>query len=252
MSKDHQYNTSRSRGRLADELRDVRIVRGYTRAAHGSALIHFGDTQVLCNVSLQSGVPRFLRGQGRGWLTAEYGMLPCATATRSTREAKDGKQSGRSLEIQRFIGRALRPVVDFEQLGEFTLILDCDVLQADGGTRTAAITGGCVALADALRKHTATRETKAEQSPLLCGLVAAVSVGIYQNTVVLDMDYAEDLHAATDMNVVMNSAGEYIEVQGCAEGQAFNREQLDTMLERARHGIQTLLDKQKAALYSEC
>jgi len=213
------------------------FARAYTRHAEGSVLVGFGDTRVLCTASVEDGVPPFLRGQGQGWVTAEYGMLPRATHTRSAREAARGKQSGRTQEIQRLIGRSLRAVVDLKALGERTVTIDCDVLQADGGTRTAAITGGFVALADAV--DVLLRRRSIAQTPLH-GQVAAVSVGIYRGTAVLDLDYAEDSNAETDMNVVMNSGGGFIEVQGTAEGHAFRRHELDQLLDLATQGIARL------------
>ena len=230
-------NAPRPSGRAPDELRKLSFARAYTRHAEGSVLVGFGDTRVLCTASVEDGVPPFLRGQGQGWVTAEYGMLPRATHTRSAREAARGKQSGRTQEIQRLIGRSLRAVVDLKALGERTLQLDCDVLQADGGTRTAAITGGFVALADAV--DVLLRRRSIAQNPLH-GQVAAVSVGIYRGTAVLDLDYAEDSNAETDMNVVMNSGGGFIEVQGTAEGHAFRRHELDQLLDLATQGIARL------------
>ena len=224
-------------GRAPDQLRDVSFERGYTRHAEGSVLVGFGSTKVLCTASVEDGVPSFLRGQGQGWVTAEYGMLPRATHTRSAREAARGKQTGRTQEIQRLIGRALRAVVDLKALGERTVTIDCDVLQADGGTRTAAITGGFVALADAV--DTLLKRRAIGANPLH-GQVAAVSVGIYRGVPVLDLDYAEDSNAETDMNVVMNSGGAFVEVQGTAEGHAFRRHELDRLLDLATAGI-TLL-----------
>jgi ribonuclease PH len=227
----------RPSGRAADELRAISFERGYTRHAEGSVLVGFGDTRVLCTASVEDGVPSFQRGSGQGWITAEYGMLPRATHTRSGREAARGKQSGRTQEIQRLIGRALRAVVDLKALGERTLTMDCDVLQADGGTRTAAITGGYVALADAVDLLMKKRQI---HSNPLHGQVAAVSVGIYRGQPVLDLDYAEDSNAETDMNVVMNSGGAFVEVQGTAEGHAFRRHELDQLLDLAAQGIARL------------
>ena len=235
----------RPSGRAADEPRPVAITRNFTRHAAGAVLIAFGDTQVVCTASVEKGVPPFMRGQGRGWITAEYGMLPAATHTRTDREAARGKQSGRTVEIQRLIGRSLRAAVDLRALGERTLRIDCDVLQADGGTRTAAITGGCVALADAVAK------TAPEA---LVGLVASVSVGLYRGQGVLDLDYAEDSGAETDMNVVMIARKEapaphFIEVQGTAEnGGTFDRAALTEMLALAEHGIGRLFAAQNEAL----
>lgn len=235
----------RPSGRAPDEIRPVTIDRDFTRYAEGSVLIAVGDTRVLCTASVQGGVPGFLRGSGRGWVTAEYGMLPRATSTRSDREAARGRQSGRTQEIQRLIGRSLRAVTDMAALGEQTVILDCDVLQADGGTRTAAITGAYVALADACRKLV--KRGLLRSSPLH-GQVAAVSVGIHRGEPVLDLDYAEDSEAEADMNVVMNEAGGYIEIQGTAEGHAFRHQELDRMLEFARRGIGRLVEMQRRAL----
>lgn len=235
----------RPSGRAADELRQVVIERHYTCHAEGSVLISCGNTKVLCNASVEDRVPPFLRGSGKGWVTAEYGMLPRATGTRSGREAARGKQGGRTLEIQRLIGRSLRAVVDLRALGEKTITLDCDVIQADGGTRTASITGAYVALVDAIRTM---RAKKALKSDPIHGAVAAVSVGIYDNLPVLDLDYPEDSNAETDMNVVMNDGGGFIEVQGTAEGHAFRREELDSLLDLAHSGIRHLLKAQNDAL----
>jgi ribonuclease PH len=222
----------------------LQFIRGYTAHAEGSVLVGFGATRVLCTASVEDGVPSFLRGSGKGWVTAEYGMLPRSTHTRTAREAARGKQSGRTQEIQRLIGRALRAVVDLKALGERTVTIDCDVLQADGGTRTAAITGGFVALADAV--DTLIKKRVLSASPLH-GQVAAVSVGIYRGVAVLDLDYAEDSNAETDMNVVMNSGGAFVEVQGTAEGHAFRRHELDQLLDLAAQGIARLHDAQQAA-----
>ena len=235
----------RPSGRAVDELRNVTIEPHYTRNAAGSALISCGDTRVLCTASVEERVPPFLRGRNSGWVTAEYGMLPGSTNTRSQREAVRGKQSGRTLEIQRLIGRSLRAVVDLRALGERTVTLDCDVLQADGGTRTASITGAYVALALAVERL---REAGALRQSPLHGVVAAVSVGIYRGTPVLDLDYPEDAEAETDMNVVMNEAGGFIEVQGTAEGHAFRRDELDRLLELAASGIDTLIGAQRQVL----
>jgi ribonuclease PH len=234
----------RPSGRAPDELRPLSFVRGYTAHAEGSVLVGFGGTRVLCTASVEDGVPSFLRGTGQGWVTAEYGMLPRATHTRSAREAARGKQSGRTQEIQRLIGRALRAVVDLKALGERTVTLDCDVLQADGGTRTAAITGGFVALADAI--DTLIKRRALSANPIH-GQVAAVSVGIYRGIPVLDLDYAEDSNAETDMNVVMNSGGAFVEVQGTAEGHAFRRHELDKLLDLASQGIARLHEAQQSA-----
>ena len=235
----------RPSGRRPDQLREVRIERGHTRHAEGSVLIAFGETRVLCTASVENRVPGFLRGKGEGWVTAEYGMLPRATHTRSDREAARGKQGGRTLEIQRLIGRSLRACVDRSALGERTITLDCDVLQADGGTRTAAITGAYVALADATRWLLARREIK--RDPLF-GAVAAISVGLWRGVPVLDLDYAEDSACDTDMNIVMNDGGGFIELQGTAEGHAFRRDELDALLGLAERGIGELLAAQRAAL----
>jgi ribonuclease PH len=224
----------RPSGRAPDELRAVRFTRSFTKHAEGSVLVEFGNTRVLCTATVEEGVPGFLRGKGQGWVTAEYGMLPRATHTRSPREAAKGKQSGRTQEIQRLIGRSLRAIMNMAALGERTITLDCDVLQADGGTRTAAITGSYVALADACDTLVARRMIAA--SPLH-GQVAAVSVGICNGVPVLDLDYAEDSGAETDMNVVMNNGGGFIEVQGTAEGHAFRRHELDALLNLAADGI---------------
>jgi ribonuclease PH len=235
----------RASGRNADELRPVQLTRRFGKHAEGSVLIACGDTQVLCTASVEEGVPHFLRGKGQGWVTAEYGMLPRATHSRCAREAARGKQSGRTQEIQRLIGRALRAVVDLKALGERTVTLDCDVLQADGGTRTAAITGGYVALAQACEHLVRRRALSA--SPLH-GQVAAISVGIVAGAAVLDLDYAEDSQAETDMNVVMNNGGAYIEVQGTAEGHAFRRHELDALLNLASSGIAQLFTLQTQSL----
>jgi ribonuclease PH len=237
---------SRPSGRAPHQLRAVTIERRYTRHAEGSVLITFGDTRVLCTASVEEKVPPFLRGKGEGWVTAEYGMLPRATGDRTQREAARGGQGGRTLEIQRLIGRSLRACVDRVALGERTITLDCDVLQADGGTRTAAITGAYVALADAVGWLKA--RDKLKRDPLH-GAVAAVSVGVYQGLPVLDLDYAEDSACDTDMNVVMNDGGGFIELQGTAEGHAFRREELDALLALAQQGIAELLTKQREALH---
>jgi ribonuclease PH len=235
----------RPSGRAPDELRPVRLLRRYTRHAEGSVLVEFGDTRVLCTATVEDGVPAFLRGSGQGWITAEYGMLPRSTHMRTAREAARGKQSGRTQEIQRLIGRALRAVTDLRALGDRTLTLDCDVLQADGGTRTAAITGGYVALVDAVE---ALIERRAIPSSPIHAQVAAVSVGICKGVPVLDLDYAEDSEAETDMNVVMNNGGAFIEIQGTAEGHAFRRHELDELLNLAAQGIGRLLAHQLEAL----
>ncbi len=235
----------RRSGRANDELRTIRITRGFTRHAEGSVLVEFGETRVLVTATVEDGVPSFLRGKGEGWVTAEYGMLPRATHTRSAREAARGKQSGRTLEIQRLIGRSLRAVVDLRALGERTVTLDCDVLQADGGTRTASITGAYVALADAM--DALVRRRAIGSSPLH-GQVAAVSVGIVDGAPVVDLDYVEDSGAETDMNVVMNNGGGFIEVQGTAEGHAFRRHELDELLNLAAAACQQLFAAQVEAL----
>ncbi len=235
--------------RQADELRPIRFTRAYTCHAEGSVLVEFGNTRVLCTASLEDGVPPFLRGRNQGWLTAEYGMLPRATHTRSAREAVRGKQSGRTQEIQRLIGRSLRAVLDLSALGERQLTIDCDVLQADGGTRTAAITGACVAVQDALTQLV--RSGKLERNPLR-EFVAAVSVGIHQGVPVLDLDYAEDVACDTDMNVVMTASGGIIEVQGTAEGAPFSRGELDALLELADGGIRRLIELQQQLFAEKC
>jgi len=236
---------TRPSGRAADQLRDVRIERQFTKHAEGSVLISFGDTRVLCTASVESRVPGFLRGKGEGWVTAEYGMLPRSTHERMNREAAQGKQGGRTLEIQRLIGRSLRACVDRKALGERTITLDCDVLQADGGTRTAAITGAYVALCDAI--SVLKKRGDIARDPVFGG-VAAISVGIYQGVPVLDLDYAEDSNCDTDMNVVMNDGGGFIEVQGTAEGHAFRRSEMDALLLLAELGVAQLVAKQREAL----
>ena len=235
----------RPSGRKPDELRKVRITRGYTRHAEGSVLIEFGDTRVICTASVLNQQPAHLKGQPRGWVTAEYGMLPRSTNTRTDREAARGRQSGRTQEIQRLIGRALRSVVDLDKLGERTIQVDCDVIQADGGTRTAAITGSCVALRDAVDQLV---KQQLIASTAMRDLVAAVSVGVFGGTPVLDLDYAEDSQCDTDMNVVMTGSGGLIEVQGTAEGHPFTRAELNAMLELAERGIRELVAAQHAAL----
>ncbi|NUS38659.1 MAG: ribonuclease PH [Lysobacter sp.] len=239
----------RPSGRLPTQLRPVTLTRGYTRHAEGSVLVCFGETRVLCTASVENKVPAFLRGKGEGWITAEYGMLPRATHTRGDREAARGKQGGRTLEIQRLIGRALRACVDRGALGERTITLDCDVLQADGGTRTAAITGAYVALVDAVRWLVERREIvlRGGRDPIV-GAVAAVSVGIFRGMPVIDLDYAEDSACDTDMNVVMNDGGGFIELQGTAEGHAFRRDELDALLALADAGCRELFALQQAAL----
>lgn len=236
---------SRPSHREPNQLRPVTITRHYTKHAEGSVLVTFGDTKVICTASFIEGVPRFMKGKNEGWITAEYGMLPRATHSRSEREAARGQQSGRTLEISRLIGRSLRTAVDLRGLGENTITIDCDVIQADGGTRTAAITGSCVALIDALN-HLVKVE-KIRKNPLRHH-IAAVSVGIYRGQPVLDLDYPEDVVAETDMNVVMNDQGEYIEVQGTAEERSFKRDELQSMLELAESGISTLISLQREAL----
>ena len=231
--------------RALDQLREIKITRNYTRYAEGSVLVEFGHTKVLCTASIDNSVPRFLKGKGQGWVTAEYGMLPRSTHTRSDREAARGKQSGRTQEIQRLIGRSLRSMVDLKKLGENTITIDCDVIQADGGTRTAAITGGAVALVDAM--NVLLSQKKIKHDPLT-GLVAAVSVGMYQGDVLLDLCYEEDSNCETDLNVVMTQSGEFIEIQGTAEDKPFTRQQADQMLALAEQGIQTLVQKQQEAL----
>jgi len=236
---------SRPSGRNADQLRAVTIERHYTRHAEGSVLVSFGDTRVLCNASIEERTPAWLRGKGEGWITAEYGMLPRATNERMQREAARGGQGGRTMEIQRLIGRSLRACVDRAALGERVITLDCDVIQADGGTRTAAITGAYVALVDAVT--VLMKRTSLKRNPVV-GAVAAVSVGIVNGVPVLDLDYAEDSACDTDMNVVMNDGGGFIEVQGTAEGHAFRRDELDAMLDLAGKGIAELVAAQRTAL----
>ncbi|AKX45084.1 ribonuclease PH [Thiopseudomonas alkaliphila] len=236
----------RPSGRANDQLREVRITRQYTCHAEGSVLVEFGNTKVICTVSVEGGVPRFLKGQGQGWLTAEYGMLPRSTGNRMAREASRGKQGGRTLEIQRLIGRSLRAALDMSKLGENTLYVDCDVIQADGGTRTASITGAMVALVDALNVMEERGALK-KGSPLK-QMIAAVSVGVYEGEPVLDLDYPEDSSAETDLNVVMTDQGGFIEVQGTAEGAPFSAEQLSAMLALANKGMQELFAAQQQAL----
>ena len=237
--------SDRPSGRAADELRTINITRNYTKHAEGSVLIECGDTKVLCNATVEDRVPGFLRGQGQGWVTAEYGMIPRSTGSRMGREAARGKQGGRTMEIQRLIGRALRAAVDMKVLGEHTITIDCDVIQADGGTRTASITGGYVALVDAIRymqgKKMLTQDPLQHQ-------VAAISVGVYQGMPVMDLDYAEDSACETDMNIIMNDKGGYIEVQGTAEGDAFSHQDLQSMLQLADKAIAELMKAQQAAL----
>ncbi len=236
---------ARPSGRTPEQLRSVSIERGFTRHAEGSVLISFGETRVLCTASIENKVPGFMRGKGEGWVTAEYGMLPRSTNTRNDREAARGKQGGRTLEIQRLIGRSLRACVDRGALGERTITLDCDVLQADGGTRTAAITGAYVALVDAVRWLQKRNDIKRDP---IHGAIAAVSVGVYRGVPVLDLDYAEDSDCDTDMNVVMNDGGGFIEVQGTAEGHAFRRDEMNALMDLAESGISELLAAQRAAL----
>ncbi|HGJ5873490.1 MAG TPA: ribonuclease PH [Arsenophonus apicola] len=235
----------RPENRQADQVRPIKITRQYTKHAEGSVLIEFGDTKVLCNATIEEGVPRFLKGQSQGWITAEYGMLPRATNSRNIREAAKGKQTGRTMEIQRLIARSLRAAVDLKQLGEYTITLDCDVIQADGGTRTAAISGACVALTDALNKMVA--EGKLKKSPLK-SMVAAVSVGIVDGKPICDLEYSEDSVAETDMNIVMMDNGKMIEIQGTAEGEPFSHEELLSLLSLAKNGLQTIFTAQKEAL----
>lgn len=236
---------SRPSGRRPEQLRNVKITRNYTKHAEGSVLVEFGDTKVICTASVDNSVPRFLRGKGQGWVTAEYGMLPRSTGSRMGREAARGKQGGRTQEIQRLIGRSLRAAVDLKALGENTITIDCDVIQADGGTRTASITGACVALIDAI--SSLQKAGKIDVNPL-SSMVASVSVGIYNGTPVLDLDYAEDSNAETDMNVVMNSEGGFIEVQGTAEAAPFSEEEFQQMMALAKRGIIDLVKVQQMAL----
>jgi len=235
----------RPSGRAPDELRTIRFTRHYTKHAEGSVLVEFGDTRVLCNVSIDEKVPHFLKGKGQGWVTAEYGMLPRATGNRMQREAAAGKQGGRTQEIQRLIGRSLRAAIDLKRLGERTLTVDCDVIQADGGTRTASITGACVALHDAL---SALRARKLLTTDPLRHFVASVSVGIVNGVPVLDLDYAEDSTAETDMNFVMNETGGFIEIQGTAEGETFSAAEMQAMTALAQNGITELIRRQRVAL----
>ena len=235
----------RPSGRQANELREITITRNYTKHAEGSVLVEFGDTKVLCTASVEERIPHFLRGKGEGWVTAEYGMLPRSTGSRMQREAARGQQGGRTMEIQRLIGRSLRAAIDLKGLGERSITIDCDVIQADGGTRTASITGAFVALHDAMTYLLSKKKIK--KNPLH-GQVASVSVGIYNGVPVLDLDYAEDSNAETDMNVVMNEAGAYIEVQGTAEKEPFPRTKLDELLHLAAVGIKELTEMQTAVL----
>ncbi|MCW7555238.1 ribonuclease PH [Endozoicomonas gorgoniicola] len=235
----------RPSGRTADQLREVKITREYTMHAEGSVLVEFGNTKVICTASVDKGVPRFLKGSGQGWVTAEYGMLPRSTTERMGREAARGKQGGRTLEIQRLIGRSLRAAVDMKKLGENTINIDCDVIQADGGTRTASITGACVALVDAIRHMQ--RKKMIKTDPFV-QLIASVSVGMYKGSPVLDLDYPEDSNADTDMNVVMTEEGGFIEIQGTAEAAPFSQNEMTAMLALARSGIEELVILQKKAL----
>ena len=235
----------RPSGRTANQIRPVTITRNYTVHAEGSVLVEFGDTKVLCTASVEEGVPRFMKGKGKGWVTAEYGMLPRSTHTRMGREAARGKQGGRTMEIQRLIARSLRAAVDLAALGENTITVDCDVIQADGGTRTASITGACVALVDAL---THMRSSGMIKTNPLKQLIAAISVGIVDGEVIADLEYVEDSEAETDMNVVMTEGGSFIEVQGTAEGEPFSPEELTQMMEVSKHALRELIDLQKQAL----
>lgn len=236
---------NRPSGRQANDLREIRITRNFTKHAEGSVLVEFGDTRVICTASVEENVPRFLKGSGQGWVTAEYGMLPRSTGYRMDREAARGKQSGRTQEIQRLIGRSLRAAVDLKLLGENTIKIDCDVIQADGGTRTASITGGCVALADAIAYML--EKNLIGENPLQ-QLIASVSVGVYQGMPVLDLDYVEDSSAETDMNVVMTEQGGFIEIQGTGEDGQFSLDDLNAMIDLARHGITRLFEVQKSTL----
>lgn len=235
----------RPSGRAADQLRPMKFTRNFTKHAEGSVLVECGDTKVICTATVVKGVPRFLKGKGQGWITAEYGMLPRSTHNRVDREAARGKQSGRTVEIQRLIGRSLRAALDLKKLGEHTITIDCDVLQADGGTRTASISGGFVALADAVK--TLVDAKKVKENPIV-SQIGAISVGVYQGTPVLDLDYPEDSSAETDMNVIMNDKGGFIEIQGTAEGEAFSDEHMVGMLAVARKGINEILEMQRQVL----
>jgi ribonuclease PH len=237
----------RPSARKVDELREIKFTRDYIKNADGSVLVEYGNTKVICTASVTYGVPPFLKGKGEGWLTAEYGMLPRATHERTQREAARGKQTGRTMEIQRLIGRALRACINLKAIGENTITIDCDVIQADGGTRTASITGGCIALIEALKNFKQRQSNNNKNEPFL-GLVAAVSVGIYQGMAVLDLDYPEDVKAETDMNIVMNEKGEFIEIQGTAEDRPFTHAQLQDMLGLAHTGIKQLINKQRILL----
>ncbi|WP_396587991.1 ribonuclease PH [Bermanella sp. R86510] len=235
----------RPSGRELDQLREVKITRNFTKHAEGSVLVEFGDTKVICNASVENKVPPFLRGQGQGWVTAEYGMLPRSTGSRMIREAAKGKQGGRTVEISRLIGRSLRAAIDLEALGENSITIDCDVIQADGGTRCASITGACVALVDAIRYM---QENGMVKGNPLKYMIAAVSVGIYQGKAVLDLDYAEDSNAETDLNVIMADNGGFVEIQGTAEGEPFQPEELTAMLEVAKKGLGDITALQQASL----
>ncbi len=238
-------NTIRPSGRQPNQMRDIRFTRNYTKHAEGSVFAEFGDTKVLCTASVTDQVPRFLKGKGQGWITAEYGMLPRSTHTRMGREASHGKQGGRTLEIQRLIGRSLRSAVDLKQLGEYSITIDCDVIQADGGTRTTSISGGFVALYDAIQKM---MESGALKQDPVNHYIAAISAGMYKNIPVLDLDYAEDSDAETDMNIVMNDSQAFIEIQGTAEQQAFTQDELGSLLSLGTQGIQEIIQQQKACL----
>ncbi|MBJ7551137.1 ribonuclease PH [Marinomonas ostreistagni] len=238
----------RPSGRAADQLRPMKFTRNFTKHAEGSVLVECGDTKVICTATVVQGVPRFLKGKGQGWITAEYGMLPRSTHSRMDREAARGKQGGRTVEIQRLIGRSLRAALDLKKLGEYTITIDCDVIQADGGTRTASISGGFVALADAVK--TLVESKKVKENPIV-SQIAAISVGVYQGTPVLDLDYPEDSSAETDMNVIMNDKGGFIEIQGTAEGEAFSDEHMIGMLSVARKGISEIMEMQREALFQE-
>ncbi|MEA1890915.1 MAG: ribonuclease PH [Pseudomonadota bacterium] len=238
----------RPSNRAPDEMRDIKFTRNFTKHAEGSVLVEFGHTRVLCTATVEEKVPRFLKGKGQGWVTAEYGMLPRSTNTRMGREAARGKQGGRTMEIQRLIGRSLRAAVDLKALGERSITLDCDVIQADGGTRTASITGACVALSDAV--NGLVKQGILKENPIQ-NMVASISVGIYQGVPVLDLDYAEDSNAETDMNVVMDETGEFIEIQGTAEGKTFSMDEMLAMTELAKNGIAEIISEQKQALEAE-
>ena len=238
----------RPSNRAPDEMRDIKFTRNFTKHAEGSVLVEFGHTRVLCTATVEEKVPRFLKGKGQGWVTAEYGMLPRSTNTRMGREAARGKQGGRTMEIQRLIGRSLRAAVDLKALGERSITLDCDVIQADGGTRTASITGACVALSDAI--NGLIKEGVLKENPIQ-HMVASISVGIYQGVPVLDLDYAEDSNAETDMNVVMDETGEFIEIQGTAEGKTFSMDEMIAMTELAKNGIAEIIIHQKQALEAD-